>query len=110
MIVWILFALTLLMCGILLFLLIRATKRLLQFDEIFSFLIDDIDINIKYFDKLAASDLLSNSPEVFEAHKNMRIMKQRLLEYVLRIGEARLLDEISNRHRDKVKHEPPVVV
>lgn len=97
-------------------LLLRATRRLLQFDEIFSYLVDDIQVNLEYFEKLANTTLVSNAPEVVQVHKNMQIMGQRLGEFVRRMGEVTLLEEAYKRRKQerldrmRVSHNPPSVV
>lgn len=74
--------------GLLGWLLMRASRRLLEFDELFAFFTDDIDVNVRFFDRLMSTPLLMNSPEIVEAHKNMGIINKRLKEYVLRMGET----------------------
>lgn len=82
-------------------------KKLLQFDEVFGLLGDDVMTNISFFDKLLSTPLFMASPEIEEAHKNMNLMRLRLQEYALRIGETR-------GPLEKKKEEPdaprPIVV
>jgi hypothetical protein len=74
-----------------LFLLIRAVRRMLEFDVLFQLMVDDLDTNIRYFAKLADTPMVSDTDEVQQAAKNMRIMGLRLNEFLIRSGE------ISNR-------------
>lgn len=71
----------------LLFLLFRASKKLLEFDDLFQLLEHDIETNVKYFDNLLQTPLYDNSQEVKAANHNMSIMRKRLTEFSLRIGE-----------------------
>jgi hypothetical protein len=64
-------------------------KRLLQFDQLLEFLVDDIDTNFRYIKKLANTPTFENSPEILEAQRNFAIMSQRLEEFSLRIRETR---------------------
>ena len=68
-------------------LLRKATSRLLQFDELYEMLLDDMDTNVKHFEELRQKPLLSNAQEVIQAHKNMMLMRERLDEFVIRINE-----------------------
>lgn len=100
---------------VLLYVLFRFSRRLLQFDDLFEMLAFDIDTNVKYFQKLLATPLFDNSQEVRTANKNMGIISARLEEFAARI------DEISNKEPNKepkpvpkpIQREsenPPVVV
>jgi len=105
MILIILFCLSLVLNIALVYLLIRAAWKLVQFDDLFTYLVDDIDINIRYFDKLIQSPTLIDSPEIKEAQRNMSIMSKRLAEYVLRMEE--LLNKKLVKRR--TSPNPPVV-
>lgn len=88
------------------FFLWKASQRLLEFDDLYELLVHDLDTNIAYFEKLTNTPLLSNSPEILEAQKNMRIIRDRLNEYVLR------MEELTRRKLRKQQPEnanPPVV-
>jgi hypothetical protein len=65
----------------------RLSLRLLQFDDLFLLLTEDIDTNLRFFKKLRDTPLVSDADEVQAAHKNMMIMGQRLDEYVKRMEE-----------------------
>ena len=87
----------------------KLSKRLLQFDELVSLLSEDIDTNLKYFEKLLSTQLFHASQEVITANNNMFIMSQRLNEFVLRF------EELTNRKLLKKKNvekndNPPVVI
>lgn len=70
------------------FYLFRASKRLLEFDELFSLFVHDIETNVKYFGKLLQKPLFSATPEIVEANRNMSIIATRLNEYANRFTEA----------------------
>lgn len=84
-----------------------SSRRLLYFDELFQLLVDDIDTNILYLNKLTSTSTFENSPEILDAQKNMKVMSVRLDEYVVR------MEELSNRQlRKRVErkiYNPPVV-
>lgn len=69
------------------YLLVRATKRLLEFDEIFGLFADDISTNVKFFKKIRQTPMFENTPEIVSAAKNMDIMRLRLEEYGNRFEE-----------------------
>lgn len=81
------------------YVLFRFSRRLLQFDEFFELLFHDIDVNIRYFEKLLSTPLFENSQEVRTANNNMNIISQRLAEF------SKQMEEIGNR---KLNQEPPV--
>lgn len=83
----------------------RLTRRLLEFDELFQLLAHDIETNVKYLAKLVNTPLFLNSPEVLEVQRNMRIMAERLREYLVRIGEA-----TNKPSEKKLPPNPPVVI
>lgn len=70
-------------------LLMRSTRMLLTFDELFEMLDDDISTNVKYLDKLISMPLFMDSQEIRTAHGNMMIIRKRLDEFLLRIEEER---------------------
>lgn len=72
-------------------------NRLLQFDELFELLSDDVEVNVKFFQKLLSTPLFEASNEIIIANNNMAIISQRLNEFVLR------MEELTNR---KLKSEP----
>lgn len=78
-------------------LLKRAVLRLLQFDKIFEMFVEDIRVNVDFFEKLAQTPLLSNSPEVAKAHQNMQIIRKRLDEYARRMLEEARKDVPSEK-------------
>lgn len=87
MILEILFAVSLFVNAVFVILLVRAVRKLLQMDELLSLLIDDVAVNTKYFDKLLTTPTFENSPEVQQAHKNMKIISDRMDEFSLRMQE-----------------------
>lgn len=68
-------------------LLVRATKRMLELDEILQMFSDDISTNVNHFKALLSRPLFENSPEIVQANKNMRVMQLRLEEYANRFEE-----------------------
>lgn len=67
--------------------LVKFSKRLLEFDDIFQLFADDIDTNIRFFKKLNNTPMMENSPEIISAHNNMKIIKTRLEEFTTRFEE-----------------------
>jgi hypothetical protein len=70
------------------YLLIRFVKRLMQFDDLYQYLIDDIEINLNQFSRIRSSSLLCDDDEVRSAHKNMVVMSMRLDEFTSRMEEV----------------------
>jgi hypothetical protein len=68
-------------------LLVKASKKLIQFDDLVNYLVDDVETNVKYFDQLTNTPVLSNAPEIMDANKNMATMSARLDEYLNRFEE-----------------------
>jgi hypothetical protein len=103
--VLILLAVSLAANAVLGWLVVRASKRLLQFDDLFEYFVDDIETNVKYFEKLSTTPVLSNAPEIMEANHNMNIMAQRLDEYLRR------MEGLTHRTlRRNLEDRPPVKV
>lgn len=73
---------------VLVFVALRLSRKLLQFDELFDMLSDDVQTNVEYFKKLLATPLLNNSPEVISMQKNIDLIGRRLQEYALRMNET----------------------
>jgi hypothetical protein len=72
---------------VLVVLLVRASQRLLAFDELFQLLADDVETNLKHFNRMNHMTIMSGEPEVVESHKNMMIMGKRLNEFIKRMEE-----------------------
>ena len=108
MIAWIIVGVLTVICSLLLFVVFRLSRKLLQFDDMIQMLWHDIVTNVKYLAKLVSTPVFSNSPEIIEVQKNMRIMGERLAEYLNRI------EEVSNKRvmppKSPVSDNPPVVV
>jgi hypothetical protein len=85
----------------------RFSRRLLQFDDLFERLVDDVDVNIRYFEKLLTTPLFENNEEVRVANKNMGIISMRLEEFVTRMEE---LTNRKLRRKPEVSPNPPVVI
>lgn len=89
---------------VLAYVLIRFSRRLLQFDELFELLARDLEVNVEYFEKLLSTPLFETSQEVKTANHNMKIISKRLDEFI-----NRLEDESSRKLRtEKVIPNPPV--
>lgn len=103
---WLTISLFIVIVAALGYLLYRVCRKLLQFDSLFQLLAHDINVNLEHFEKISKSAIMSDVSEVKDAHRNMMIMKGRLEEYVVRMGE------IANRKltRRFVHKNPPVVV
>lgn len=69
------------------YLLIKSIKRMLDFDDLYELLSHDIETNIAYFSKLVDTPLFSNSPEILDAQRNIKIMRDRMNEYSIRIDD-----------------------
>jgi len=70
------------------FFLTRFLKRLLQYDDLYQYLVDDIEVNLGQFERIRKSSLLSDDDEVQRAHKSMMVMSARLDEFVNRMEET----------------------
>ena len=106
MILYIVFAVSLVLNVVAALALLRAVLRMFQFDDLFDMLVEEIDVSIAYFDKLLTTPLLIHSPEIVEANRNMKIIRQRMNEFVLR------MEDVSGRkfRTPKPKNvNPPVV-
>src|SRR5262245_40822891 len=66
----------------------RYLERLFQYDELFDMLQNDLDDNIVNFDRINATPLLSNAPEIVHAAKLMKGMRDRLQTYALAADES----------------------
>lgn len=86
-------------------LLVKASKKLIQFDDLVNYLVDDVETNIKFFDDLTNTPTLSNAPEIQDANKNMNLMSARLDEYLNRFEEL-----TGAKVRKVTSPKPPVVV
>lgn len=74
-------------CVVSSWLLVKASKKLIQFDDLVNYLVDDVETNISFFDKLTSTPMLSDAPEIQDANKNMVTMSARLDEYLNRFEE-----------------------
>ncbi len=86
------------------YLLIKASGKLIQFDDLGNYLVDDVETNVTYFDTLTNTPTLSNAPEIVEANQNMRLMSARLDEYLNRFEEL-----TGSKVRKKTSPKPPIV-
>lgn len=79
-------------------------KRTIQFDNLFSIIIDDIDDNVSYLENLLSKSLLSNAPEIVELTRKNKHMRDRF-ELISNIIKNNKKSNIK-----KVNPRPPVVV
>lgn len=91
------------------FILFRISKRLLEFDDIFGLLVDDIDLNVAYLNKLNTTPVFQNSQEVVEAIKKMRVIQVRLDEYVKRMEEQTGRKFLRRTDKPPVGNRPVVI-
>lgn len=70
-------------------------------EELLAMLYDDVETNVKYFDKLLTTPLFDNSQEVKIANRNMSIMRKRLQEYAFRIEENVFGVEIEEENKEE---------
>lgn len=76
------------MIAVLVFVLKRFIRRLFQYDDLYQILFDDIEINLKQFERIRKSYLMSDDDEIRSAHKNMTTMAMRLDEFAIRMEET----------------------
>jgi len=86
-------------------LLVKASRKLLQFDDLVNYLGDDLETNMAYFDKLTNTPVLSNAPEIMDANKNMATMSARFDEFLSRFEEL-----TGSKIRKITSPKPPVAV
>jgi len=86
------------------FVIVRLSKRLLDFDELIDLLLRDVEVNTDYFDKLLKTPLFENSEEVKIMHRNMSIISKRFDEFNLRMQEVTRREQ-----KQEEKPNPPVV-
>ena len=70
----------------------RLYRKLVIYDEVFQYLSNDIEVNLKQFAKISHSAMLSNDSEIQAAHLNMLTMGKRMNEILTRMEEATGLD------------------
>jgi hypothetical protein len=92
MLAWVLFAITLVLLIGVTYVAYKFYRKAVVYDTVFTFLYDDIEINLRQFSKISSSNVFSNEPEVQTAHQNMMIMGKRLNEILSRMEEATGLD------------------
>lgn len=101
---WTLFIITLLIAGGLGALLLRATRRLLEFDELFRVIIDPMQEYQDELSKIAkAEGLLTDHPEVIAFHRANVIMLAKIESALKTLKEGR-------PEQTEVKGLPPQVV
>lgn len=66
----------------------RFYRKAVVYDEVFQYLADDIYINLRQFAKMMTSNVMSNEPEIVDAHQKMTVMAKRLNEILTRMEEA----------------------
>lgn len=96
MLAWILFTLSFIVNIALAFFLRTYITRLFQYDDLYQILIDDVEANLKQFDRMRKSSFLSDDDEVQKAHKSMMFMASRMDEF------ANQMEEIGGKKLRKV--------
>jgi len=77
--------------------------RLAQYDELYQLMIDDIETNLKQFERMKSMSVLSDDDEIKSAHRNMMLMAARLDEFISQ------MEDISGQKLRKVTKPMPVV-
>lgn len=85
-------------------------KKLVQFDNLFELMSDEINSAISFFEKLLQKPLFMASPEIEEAHVNMNLLRHRLKELVAQMGELQGKDVDPPILPSAPSARPPVVV
>jgi len=71
----------------LVFALIRYVNRLFQYDDLYQYLISDVETNLVQFERMRKSMLLADDDEVRKAHKAMMTMSVRMDEFANQMEE-----------------------
>ncbi len=69
------------------YILRRYITRLFQYDDLYQILIDDVETNLRQFDRIRGSSLMSDDDQVRNAHRNMMTMAARMDEFATRMEE-----------------------
>lgn len=85
---WILFAIALLIAVFAFFVAYRFYRKAAIYDEILTYIYDDVETNIMQFGKMAKSNVMMADPEIQIAHRSMMIMGKRLEEILRRMEGA----------------------
>ncbi len=88
--------------GILVFLLVRAARKLLMFDELWDNVGGDLDEGIEFFEHILSRPMYVNSPELNVMRKNIALLRERMMVHVSNL-QKREKKELNS-------HNPPVVV
>lgn len=100
---WILVVILLLVSGVLGYLLVRAARRLLEFDDLMQVIVEPMQEYQEELAKIAqAEGLLTDHPEVISFHRANVIMLAKIRSAIASIQEVR-------PQRDEVKGLPPQV-
>lgn len=94
---------SLLLNVLLAFLIVRAARRLLMFDNLWENIGDDLDEGISFFEYILSRPMYTNSPELNAMRKNVSLLRERMIVH------ASNLQREENRPKLK-NHNPPVVV
>jgi ethanolamine utilization protein EutA (predicted chaperonin) len=89
MVAWILVGVLCLTVGGLGFLLVRATRRLFQYDELFDLIMADLINQIKRLDKMLGTDIGSESPEVAALMRELLGISKRIEVYAHMVNQER---------------------
>lgn len=87
----------------LVFLLIRAARRLLMFDELWENIGDDLDEGIEFFEYILSRPVYANSPEINVMRKNVALLRERMVVHATNLQRREKKPELKSSN-------PPVVV
>jgi hypothetical protein len=86
------------------YLLVKASKRLLMFDSLWENICDDLDEGVDFFTYVLSRPVFTNSPEINVMMRNIKFLRDRMVMHV---------DNLQKKERKQVtpkNHNPPVVV
>ncbi len=73
----------------LVYILVRFSKRLMQYDDLFDIVGQDLNMNMDYLNDMLNKNIMTNAPEILTFDRNLRYMKERMVEVVNAINEQR---------------------
>ena len=85
---WILFVVAILIAAGAIFAAYRFYRKAAIYDEILTYIYDDVETNLMQFGKMAKSNVMMADAEVQQAHRNMLVMGKRLEEILRRMEGA----------------------
>lgn len=85
-----------------------ASSRLLQFDNLFQKVLDDVDVFEEYLAELEKKSSFSQSPDVIKLNHGISSMRDRFNSYILTFKSMSLTPKPKSKKKDKLPS--PVVV